>query len=540
MVETEQAHPQRFFRRYAPLWPSTLGLACAYMGLLVATQGSLKLTDQGVFTDGAAVIAIIPCLIAAAILHKTRFICSRKTMAALVRVSIALESIALLVMGILRFAGLCTFPLRFSLSVVAVIAATLCIACWLRRAHDDEMPLGMERGVVLTFGAMFVSQIPVFVTNILPDGMRCLAITPFVVAQVGCLAWANRRHCQEGESSGRADDYFSFMRSGAASNRFLAACAIGLAALSLIAGFLAGFPHGSAIPFTPIARTACFVLTELMCVLFIISTLHRQRRTMTVLVWIVMELLAAMALVLYCAFPDHLEIGAISTTMLGTLMTTFVWHLIIAFLTSGWRDPFYYAAVVWAIWTLGHAFGRFVMLGIMPTGGDSHFTGTVISLLLLISTQLILTKLIDVSQFTAEMASKHRPAVEDAGIDEKAAANSPINATGRTSDGKASHLRGGAAALERILGLDEDSTLADARHAVVRHNAELMGAQFLLSEREIEVLALYASGFTQKRVAEELHISQTTAHTHIGRIYAKTGLHSRQELMDYMRQYGDM
>ena len=85
-----------------------------------------------------------------------------------------------------------------------------------------------------------------------------------------------------------------------------------------------------------------------------------------------------------------------------------------------------------------------------------------------------------------------------------------------------------------------EHALADARHAVVRHNAELMGAQFLLSEREVEVLALYASGFTQKRVAEQLHISQTTAHTHIGRIYGKTGLHSRQELLDYMRQYGDM
>ena len=53
------------------------------------------------------------------------------------------------------------------------------------------------------------------------------------------------------------------------------------------------------------------------------------------------------------------------------------------------------------------------------------------------------------------------------------------------------------------------------------------------------MLALYASGMTQKRVAEELHISQTTAHTHIGRIYTKTGLHSRQEILDYFKQYGD-
>ena len=64
-----------------------------------------------------------------------------------------------------------------------------------------------------------------------------------------------------------------------------------------------------------------------------------------------------------------------------------------------------------------------------------------------------------------------------------------------------------------------------------------MGKQFLLSDREVEVLALYALGWTQKRVAEELYISPSTAHAHIKRIYAKTGLHSRQEILDFMDQY---
>ena len=73
----------------------------------------------------------------------------------------------------------------------------------------------------------------------------------------------------------------------------------------------------------------------------------------------------------------------------------------------------------------------------------------------------------------------------------------------------------------------------------MQHRVEALGKQFLLSDREIEVLALYASGITQKRVAESLHISQTTAHTHITRIYAKTGLHSRQEIIDYLQKYAE-
>ena len=91
--------------------------------------------------------------------------------------------------------------------------------------------------------------------------------------------------------------------------------------------------------------------------------------------------------------------------------------------------------------------------------------------------------------------------------------------------------------LVRLMGLDEGDSIADIRKATMRDNAEQMGKQFLLSDREVEVLALHALGWTQKRVAEELYISPSTAHAHIKRIYAKTGLHSRQEILDFMDQY---
>lgn len=57
------------------------------------------------------------------------------------------------------------------------------------------------------------------------------------------------------------------------------------------------------------------------------------------------------------------------------------------------------------------------------------------------------------------------------------------------------------------MGLDEGESITDIRKATMRQNAKQMGKQFLLSDREIEVLALYAMGWTQKRVAEELYIS---------------------------------
>jgi DNA-binding CsgD family transcriptional regulator len=44
-----------------------------------------------------------------------------------------------------------------------------------------------------------------------------------------------------------------------------------------------------------------------------------------------------------------------------------------------------------------------------------------------------------------------------------------------------------------------------------------------LSDREIEVIALHAEGFTQLQTADKLYISERTVHNHITNIYKKLG-----------------
>ena len=48
-----------------------------------------------------------------------------------------------------------------------------------------------------------------------------------------------------------------------------------------------------------------------------------------------------------------------------------------------------------------------------------------------------------------------------------------------------------------------------------------------LSDREVEVLRLLARGDTKKEIAARLHVSASTAHTHVVHIYEKTGVTSR-------------
>jgi DNA-binding CsgD family transcriptional regulator len=59
-----------------------------------------------------------------------------------------------------------------------------------------------------------------------------------------------------------------------------------------------------------------------------------------------------------------------------------------------------------------------------------------------------------------------------------------------------------------------------------------LGAKYSLSPRELEVLRLVLSGKTNKDIESALFISVETVKTHIQRIYKKTGVGSRLQLMN--------
>ena len=58
-----------------------------------------------------------------------------------------------------------------------------------------------------------------------------------------------------------------------------------------------------------------------------------------------------------------------------------------------------------------------------------------------------------------------------------------------------------------------------------------LAAEAQLTAREHEVLGLLAEGRSAPFIAEYLSIERSTAKTHVARIYAKLGVHTRQELI---------
>ncbi len=59
-----------------------------------------------------------------------------------------------------------------------------------------------------------------------------------------------------------------------------------------------------------------------------------------------------------------------------------------------------------------------------------------------------------------------------------------------------------------------------------------------ISDREREVLALVARGFTNRQIAEDLVISENTARNHVSRILDKLGLSRRSEAAAFAAQHG--
>lgn len=59
-----------------------------------------------------------------------------------------------------------------------------------------------------------------------------------------------------------------------------------------------------------------------------------------------------------------------------------------------------------------------------------------------------------------------------------------------------------------------------------------------LTPREIGVLRLLAQGYTNRQVAETLHLSVRTVESHRSNLTSKLGMHSRLELIRYAQEHG--
>lgn len=563
---------------YIPLLPSILGLCFARAGLIVADYGSYTRTDEGIFTDGSMLVALSFMAVIMLVIGMRKIRLKKRTTNRIMRACVALEALGVLLLPLAHIAGAFWPNVHFWLCAAVTFFASFAIFYWLRRARG----CGSTTAVLYVFSALAISEVEIYVCSLIGTYGFYVAAA-LALLQFPCMLSARKNKlANDIESFTPNDDFFGFATTLLSSKRFLTATASSIGVLSIVDGFLRGYPDGTPIAFQPATRVAYGLLTIAICIIIISLMMRKRKSVMTVGMFILLELFACAALVLYAAFPDMPDIGAVFTTTLNALLVAFTWYIIIAFMSFGWRDPYYYALGGWIVWLGCRAIARVTLINTQSLSTNDLLINAIMGTCVVISTQVALGQFLKVSQMEADerhdlhvrsmerlekQLSRAQADVEALTILKDNAGGysecsacvnaAPVGAGGASplqcagvmpiesvdQDETADESRNAQPGskhgmrLVRLMGLDEGDSIADIRKATMRDNAEQMGKQFLLSDREVEVLALYALGWTQKRVAEELYISLSTAHAHIKRIYAKTGLHSRQEILDFMDQY---
>lgn len=495
--------------RHKPLAWSILGLALCRAGLIVGSYGSYRHSDEGIYSDGVMLVALAVLAVLWLLIAITKCHLSRQVVRRIAFASIILEAFSLTMTGALVIGPpeMNVARNHFLASTFCTLGGLACMSYWLRRARDCTA----ITAVIYSFGALFVSELLIFTSIFMENGISYFYAAVLVLLQFPCMLLARTKSlaCDIKTLSNKGD-FFNFTKNTMTSKVFLATICVSIGVLACADGFLRGYPDGSPIAFRATTRFADLVLILAFCVAIIVFTCKHHHRVMTVGIFVTMEALACIALLCYSAWPDALDIGAIFTTNLNALLVGFSWYIILAFMSYGWRCPYYYAIAGWIVWLGCRGIARITLINVTAVSQNDPLMLAAVFTMIVISTQVAFVNFLNVRKFESVPE-------EELAHQQKTVQTSPV---------------------VKVLGLDDHhESLADVRQATMRHNAEEVGKQFLLSEREVEVLSLYALGWTQKRVAEELFISPGTAHAHIKRIYAKTGLHSRQEILDYMEKY---
>jgi DNA-binding NarL/FixJ family response regulator len=83
-----------------------------------------------------------------------------------------------------------------------------------------------------------------------------------------------------------------------------------------------------------------------------------------------------------------------------------------------------------------------------------------------------------------------------------------------------------------------DDLAAEAEALARRSQLQLVAGETVLTARELEVLRLLSLGRTNPEIAQELHVSRSTARAHVSSILDKPGATSRTEAVSIAHRRG--
>lgn len=279
----------------------------------------------------------------------------------------------------------------------------------------------------------------------------------------------------------------------------------GIAVFGLALGLSRGFPAGGPVPFGLPVRFVHQLGVVAISAGFLWWIGAKDRHISFSLLWRLEIVIAATGAFILMVLPGAAtEIAVAIVNIADTLM------LCVLFITAqdvarhSSLHPFVIFGGAWAARVLSRNLGRTVVFALSPmTQSESAALGIIVFALSLSMVCLL----------TDNLPRTRKLFIYD---DE-------------SREAAASHTASGPAAYETE---SEGSTAANVAVASSDEQVqEWLRAKHGLTAREIDVALLIARGRSKTFIADELFISENTVRTHSKNVYAKLGIHSREELI---------
>ena len=509
--DDSQAMPPVSFETYRVLIPSIIGLALASTVVNVAVQQAHRTTGVATFNGASMIIAALMCgcLFLATLLVK-RF--TKRFVFAFVLLSTHVAALCCLILTLLSAQGAqMTLELSVLLQTGVALGSTFLEFYWLRKLRGTSA----QAAVIVVFCALALSEFATYVLSFSGEVVWYTAGMLLSYAQFSAIRASRSLGAAGDPFPAVSESYFGTDEDRFSNRSFLAVAALGIWFISIPMGMGLGFSAGEAIYMSTVPRFMVLLFVIGVSIQWIRFGLASRMRAITTSIWVVMQVFIALGAIFFAVWPNTVSVGAAFVMGSSLVLNAFVWYLTIAFISFGWRDPFYYCSSAWIAKTLLTVAGMRVdslITRLIPS--NTPVIISIMSLFVLIAAQVVFTRLLSSPTERAERQQATTPVTED--------------------DIRRVPLMGVLA----IAPQQQAPMVQQTPDVHIATSVMEMGQRFGLTGREVEVLTLYALGHTQARVSEELKLSTNTVHTHIKRIYDKTDLHSRQEILDYIAEYG--
>ncbi|MEG1826206.1 MAG: LuxR C-terminal-related transcriptional regulator [Gordonibacter sp.] len=276
--------------------------------------------------------------------------------------------------------------------------------------------------------------------------------------------------------------------------------ALGIALFSFVMGASRGFPFGTSIELVPVSQLVQHLGVAAIGLGIIWWTLVRGRRFRFSALW--QAQLAALAVgVMLLSTLDPLagQIGATLIAITNLFQVAFLWFVSYDVARHRALPSYVVLGFFWIFHLFFRESGRLVMWWIGSSGGiEMMLVIAVMICLIAVSVGFLLTDALPGKRpLFAELCQCAKAAALDACEQEVAPGEHVENAS---------------------------------------HRQESLHERFGLTQRETEVALLLAEGRSSTYIAGELYLSDNTVRSYVKNIYQKLGVHSKQDLIDFVKE----